>query len=112
MFCFDSTRRLISKQDFDNVFRKSKKIYFGHVTVLYKQNNLPTSRIGFALSKRWIAKANLRNRLRRIFKESFRICQNLANYDIVILANKPCKKSEIEWINQHIEELWSKLKIS
>jgi ribonuclease P protein component len=112
VFSFDSSRRLISKQDFDNVFQKSKKIHFGHVTVLYKQNTLPFSRLGFAISKRWVAKAVLRNKLRRIFKESFRICQNLVNYDIVVLANKPCKKPEIEWIKQHIEQLWQKLKIS
>lgn len=112
MFSFDSTRRLAKKNDFNNVFNKSKKFNFGHVTVLYKQTTLPFSRLGFALSKRWINKATLRNKLRRVFKESFRTCQDLPSYDIVILANKPCNKLEIEWLKTHIDLLWQKLKKS
>lgn len=109
MFRFNSTRRLINKNDFDYVFNKAKKLVFGHITILYKPNSLSYSRIGFAISKRFATKAVLRNKIRRIIKESFRKQINLPAYDMVILLNKTCDKQKIDFIQKNIEQLWLKL---
>ena len=110
MFRFNSTRRLINKNDFDYVFNKAKKLVFGHITILYKPNSLSYSRIGFAISKRFATKAVLRNKIRRMLKESFRQQTYLPAYDIVVLMNQPCDKQKITYIHQNIEKLWRKLK--
>jgi ribonuclease P protein component len=106
---FDTTRRLIKKSDFDNVFNKAKKVVLGHVTVLYKPNTLACARLGFAISKRFLAKAVFRNKLRRIIKESFRKQIHLPAYDMVVLLNKPCDKQKIDDLQKNIEQLWQKL---
>jgi ribonuclease P protein component len=109
VFRFNSTRRLINKNNFDYVFNKAKKLVFGHITILYKPNSLSYSRIGFAISKRFATKAVLRNKIRRIIKESFRKQINLPAYDMVILLNKTCDKQKIDFIQKNIEQLWLKL---
>ncbi len=91
------------------MFNKAKKLVFGHITILYKPNSLSYSRIGFAISKRFATKAVLRNKIRRIIKESFRKQINLPAYDMVILLNKTCDKQKIDFIQKNIEQLWLKL---
>ncbi len=109
MYSFDTTRRLIKKADFDNVFCKAKKVIFGDVTVLYKPNTLPYARLGFAVSKRFLSKAVLRNKIRRVIKESFRKKTDLPAYDMVVLLNRPCDRQKINQLQKNIEQLWQKL---
>lgn len=109
MYHLNATRRLIKKTDFDYVFNKAKKLVWDNFTLLYRPNSLPHARLGFAISKRFVAKAVLRNKIRRIFKESFRTRPNLPAYDMVIIANKSCDRQKIKYIKQNIEQLWQKL---
>jgi ribonuclease P protein component len=110
VYRFNSTRRLIKKSDFDHVFSKAKKIVIGHITLLCRPNSLSYARLGFAISKRFAAKAVLRNKIRRQIKESFRVKTNLPAYDVVVLLNKPCDKQHIEqFMSKNIEQLWQKL---
>ncbi len=110
MYRFNSTRRLIKKSDFDHVFGKAKKLVIGHITLLYRPNSLSYARLGFAVSKRFAAKAVFRNKIRRLIKESFRVKTNLPAYDVVVLLNKSCDKQYIEqFVSKNIEQLWQKL---
>lgn len=107
---FCKTHRLIKKSDFNHVFNQAKKLVYGNLTLLYRANTLPNSRLGFAISKRYVNRAVLRNKIRRIIKESFRLNKTLPAYDMVILMNQPCDKQKIHDIHQNIEKLWQKLK--
>ncbi len=109
MYHLNATRRLIKKSDFDYVFSKAKKLVWNNFTLLYRPTSLPHARLGFAISKRFVAKAVLRNKIRRIFKESFRTRPKLPAYDMVIIMNKSCDKQKIEYIKQNIEQLWQEL---
>lgn len=107
---FCKTRRLIKKQDFNHVFNQAQKQVYGNLTLLYKPNTLPYARLGFAISKRYVKYAVVRNKIRRIIKESFRLQEFLPAYDMVILMNQPCDKQKIQYIHQNIDKLWQKLK--
>lgn len=109
MHHFRRTRRLVKKAEFNRVFNKAQKISWGCITLLYKPNLLSHARIGFAISKRFAAKAVLRNKIRRILKESFRVQMHLPAYDLVVLLNKTCDKQSIDNLQQNIEQLWQKL---
>ncbi len=110
MYRFPKTRRLIKKEDFNRVFNQAQKLVYGNITLLYKPNTLPFARLGFAISKRFVNQAVLRNKIRRILKESFRQQTYLPAYDIVVLMNQTCDKQKITYIHQNIEKLWRKLK--
>lgn len=107
---FCKTRRLIKKSDFNHVFQQAQKQVYGNLTLLYKPNTLSYARLGFAVSKRYVNQAVLRNKIRRIIKESFRLQDDLPAYDLVILMNQTCDKQKIQYILQNIEKLWQKLK--
>ncbi len=77
--------------------------------MLYKPNALTHARLGFAISKRFAQRAVLRNKIRRIIKESFRQQTNLPAYDLVVLLNQTCDKQIIDLFPKHIEQLWQKL---
>lgn len=109
MHHFNRTRRLVKKSEFNHVFHKAQKVSWGCITMLYKPNLLPHARLGFAISKRFAAKAVVRNKIRRILKESFRLQSHLPAYDLVILLNKTCDKQSIDNLQQNIEQLWQKL---
>ena len=100
---------MIKKSDFDHVFIKAKKLAIGGMLLLYKPNSLPHARLGFAISKRFVAKAVHRNKIRRILKESFRTQTNIPAYDIVVLMRQSCDKQKIALIQENIEQLWQKL---
>ncbi len=109
MHHFRRTRRLVKKSEFNHVFNKAQKISWGYVTLLYKPNLLSHARLGFAISKRFAAQAVVRNRIRRILKESFRVQTQLPAYDLVVLLNKTCNKQNVDSIQNNIEQLWQKL---
>jgi len=109
VYHFSRSRRLTKKAEFNHVFSRAKKVVCGHITLLYKPNTLSYARLGFAVSKRFAARAVLRNKIRRMIKESFRYQTNLPAYDLVVLLNQTCDKQNIDLIHKHIEQLWQKL---
>ncbi|STX30246.1 ribonuclease P protein component (RNase P) [Legionella beliardensis] len=108
MYEFDKTRRLITKSEYDYVFAQGKKILTPEFVILYRSNCLGYARLGLSLSKKRIAKACQRNRLKRIVRESFRT-QNLPAVDIVFLARHGAAKVENSSIIAHLGNAWKKL---
>lgn len=79
--------RLKKNRDFKNVYKKGKSIADKYVVICFLKNNLDMIRVGFTASKK-VGKSVIRNRARRLMKESFR---NLSmdfkyGYDIVFIA--------------------------
>lgn len=74
--------------------------------MLYRQNTLPYARLGFAISKRMIAKAHDRNHVRRAVRESFRQSA-LPGVDIVVLARHGLARCEN--VRHHISQIWTDL---
>ncbi len=108
MFSFKKTQRLLKKSDYDHVFVQAKKIVTTDFVLLSKENNLGYARLGLALSKKMIAKAHDRNRIKRLLRECFRQTQ-LPAVDIVFLARVGVAKQTNLGINSRLSKTWEKL---
>ncbi len=108
MFCFTKIRRLLCKKDYDYVFKKSTKAVTVGFIVLYRPNDLGVARLGLALSKKHIAKACQRNRIKRLLRESFRQ-QSLPAMDIIFLARSGVAKIDNKSLVINICSIWDVL---
>ena len=84
--------RLRKNMDFKNVYKKGKSIADKYIVIYFLRNNMDITRVGFTASKK-VGKSVIRNRARRLMKESFR---NLSKdikggYDIVFIARARIK---------------------
>lgn len=75
--------------EFKNVLKKGKFYRGKYVTIYINKNKEEKNKIGIAISKK-IGKANKRNRLKRLIRESYRLQKdNLKKgYNIVFIWNK------------------------
>ncbi len=111
MFAFKKTQRLLKKADYDHVFEQAKKIVTSEFIILYRENNLGYARLGLALSKKMIANAHDRNRIKRLLRESFR--QNrLPAVDLVFLARQGVAKETNSGISTKLSKTWEKLTVA
>lgn len=109
MFVFKKTHRLIAKTDYDRVFEQAKKLVSAGFILLYRNNDLGYARLGLALSKKKIAKAHDRNRLKRLLRESFRQETQLPAVDIIFLARQDVAKQTKLALNTQLSKTWEKL---
>lgn len=91
---FGSDRRLRTKRDFQRVFEdpvRSSDRYFSVLARARDQararaQGINPARLGLAVAKKRIRRANRRNRLKRVVRESFRENQDrLAGLDLVVI---------------------------
>lgn len=108
MFDFNKTRRLLKKIEYDYVFEKSRKIVTTDFIVFFRKNTISHARLGLALSKKSIAKAHDRNRVKRLIRESFRQKQ-LPNFDLVFLAKPGLKRQSNSAISTKLSKTWDQL---
>ena len=75
--------------EFKNVLNKGKFYRGKYVTIYINKNKEEKNKIGIAISKK-IGKANKRNRLKRLIRESYRLQKdNLKKgYNIIFIWNK------------------------
>ena len=108
MYCFDKTRRLLKKSDYDNVFQEAKKLVTSEFIILYRENSVGHARLGLALSKKIIARAHDRNRVKRLLRETFRT-RSLPPVDIVVLARNGVAKVKNSVVIAKLSTVWDKL---
>lgn len=109
---FDKTRRLLKKSDYDYVFSQAKKIVTPEFIILYRDNMIGHTRLGLALSKKMIAKAHDRNRVKRLLRETFRTDKRLPPVDIIVLARPGTGKVPNSIISAILGNAWNKLSAS
>lgn len=115
-YAFTKAKRLLTKEEYERVFKQSrdatitKKIETNIFFVLTALNDQETARLGFALSKKVLPKASLRNRVKRLFREDFRInALTLEKVDIIVLAKSGLKNSSNPEIRNNLSILWQKI---
>lgn len=108
MFAFKKTQRLLKKTNYDHVFEQAKKIVTSEFIVLFRRNDLGYARLGLALSKKMIAKAHDRNRIKRLLREGFRKTK-LPAVDMIFLARQGVAKQTNLGINTKLSKTWEKL---
>ena len=101
--------RLTQKEDFRRAY--SSRILFreGNLSLKMSKNDLPVSRIGFSVEKKYFKKAVERNRLKRILREL--VQKNLTlirpGFDIVIFCRQaPTENSDGQ--NESMQKLLRK----
>lgn len=69
---YERRMRLVRKSDFDRAFREGSRARGAIVLVVARPNGLEVTRLGLSVGKSIWKSAVKRNRIRRIFRESFR----------------------------------------
>jgi ribonuclease P protein component len=110
---FPKAKRLLTKEEYERVFKqpkKTKKIEMDVFFVLAAPNDKDTARLGFALSKKVLPKACMRNRVKRLFREDFRVnALALKPVDIIVLGKPGLKNSTNMEIRNNLSLLWRKI---
>ena len=108
MFVFKKTQRLLTKKDYNHVFEQAKKLVTSEFIILFRENNLGYARLGLAISKKMIAKAHDRNRIKRLIRENFRQ-KELPAVDMIFLARHGVAKQANSKISTKLSKSWEKL---
>lgn len=87
-FKFGRGHRLLRKSEFEKAFGRGKRYSVDGLEFIYLPNGLDNSRLGLIVSRKTGRRANTRNRIKRLFREVFRLNEGrLATAaDIVIKA--------------------------
>lgn len=94
---------------FKKAYYKGKKEITSNLVLYYLPNGNST-RVGITVSKK-IGKAVVRNRIRRLVRESWRTFCIKEGYDVIIVARTAAVKSEFSDIKNSLFELLSKAEL-
>jgi len=109
-FSFPRSSRLTTPDEFKLVFNKSKKFHFKELTVYCHKNREPIARLGLAVSKKVDKRAVVRNGIKRVIRENFRIHQaSLPGWDFVIVARAPIKDLNNSEISNLLNTVWEEI---
>jgi len=108
---FSKKLRLLSAADYQPVFKNALyKVSCQQILLLANDSDTPYPRLGLVIAKKNIPKAVDRNRVKRIFRESFRHNQHLLpKLDIVILARSGLGALDNKIVQNKIDNLWKDL---
>jgi len=87
---FTKARRLRKKNEYSVVFQNAKKFETPEFLFLYRENDIGFARLGLAISKKKIALACERNKIKRLLRETFRVSV-LPAVDIIVLVRRKSK---------------------
>lgn len=105
--CFGRKLRLLTAEDYKNVFAGAQRFGNYSFTLLARKNELEYPRLGLAISKKSAKRAVDRNRLKRIIRESFRINQHkLPCVDIIAMCKPSAVKLDKLEVREQIDKQW------
>lgn len=104
-YAFSKKQRLLKSSEFKRVFDNPiKKIHSEHLLLFVQtgQGSIPsypdgcsdmTARLGLAITKKKVKLAVMRNQIKRLAREYFRLnAHRLASVDVVLIVKKSCTK--------------------
>ena len=107
---FEKRHRLLSEADYGRVFRKATRCRDSLFTTLCRHNDNNTPRLGLAIAKKLCRLSTVRNRIKRIVRESFRQHQaSLAGLDIIVMNQPAAKAASNQELSASLEEHWQRL---
>lgn len=81
------SQRLLKPRDFQHVFQRARRCSINGLTVCARENSLGYPRLGIAISRKCSPSAVVRNRIRRVIRETFRVYKReLGSVDLVFLG--------------------------
>lgn len=108
---FPKKSRLLNARDFSPVFQSPDlRVSNRHILLLIKHTELPGPRMGLVVSKKNARLAVQRNRIKRIFRESFRARKpEFGTIDLVMLARPQLDKLSNQEIRQMCDTLFDEM---
>ena len=109
---FFSTRsRLLTKEDYSNVFNHSEKKASNRYALLlaFPHSGPHHSRLGLIVAKKNVRSAVDRNRVKRLVREHFRRHPQTQTKDTIFMARKGIADLSNSEIRYHLQQLWAKL---
>lgn len=107
---FPRTARLLTAADYARVFAEPHRIGDGHFTLLCRENGSTGARLGLAVSRKCSRKAVVRNRIKRLARESFRQeWAKLPPVDVVVMCRPTAAALDGKALRQAFDKLWQRL---
>lgn len=103
---------LRKKTDFDAVYNKGRSTGSRFVVIFYLKNDLGLTRTCFLASKK-VGNSVVRNRARRLMKESFRQIKDRLpeGYDLIFIARTTIKDRGCPEVKRSIEDAFRRAKL-
>ena len=103
--------RLSGARAFAHVFRRGRRFRSRYFAFVVRRNDAGTARLGFAISRRRVASAVARNRLKRVVRESFRHARSsLPDVDIVVMAETAAPGCDAETLRDSLDRSWDNVR--
>lgn len=97
--------------EFSKVYKRGKSFADKNIVVYYMPNQLGITRIGFSISKK-VGNSVVRNRVRRLIRESFRVNFNsFGGYDIIFVARVRSSQVDYHEISRSLKYIFKKIQI-
>jgi ribonuclease P protein component len=107
---FPRRLRLTRACEFQQVFKNNFRRADACVTILVGKKTGVCPRLGFAIARKQVPKAVGRNRLKRLFRESFRKAQNqLPDRDLVIMVRREIQLVGTDKIRAAMDQHWNSI---
>ena len=104
---FPRRYRLSTSRDYRHVFTEPIRSADSSFTVLARLNKPCGPRLGVIVSKKNIAKAVQRNRIKRIVRDSFRVHKHMiGTLDVVVICKKDCVDMLNKQLFQQLHKHW------
>ncbi len=112
-FAFDKTQRLLHAVEFQKIFDAFDfKVHQPNLLLIVKlRDESDISRVGMAITKKKVKRANERNRIKRLIREYFRLHQAdfNASIDIVFTVKQTTKSLTNAQITEQIEQAFKQI---
>ncbi|MBP4133053.1 ribonuclease P protein component [Gallibacterium anatis] len=106
---FSRELRLLTPSQFNFVFQQPFRASLPEISIIARPNTLQHPRLGLTVAKKYVKRANQRNRIKRICRESFRLQQHLLpDYDFIIIAKKGIGDIDNALLFKMLDKLWQR----
>jgi len=108
---FPKACRLLDSISYEQVFNKPAiRVSNKYFLILGNWTELEQARLGVIVAKKNIAKANQRNRIKRLIRETFRVKKSsFAPVDLVVMARKGLQLLENSECQPYIHDLMDEI---
>lgn len=108
---FPSSRRLRTSKEFLAVTRGRPRLRDELFIIQSRPNDHNHARLGVTVSRRVALRANRRNRLKRMIRESFRQqLSALCALDVVVIAQPAADRAGADQIRQSLDQHWQTIR--
>ncbi|MGN1098543.1 MAG: ribonuclease P protein component [Clostridia bacterium] len=104
-----NTVSIKENKDFKKLYYRGKSVANEYLVVYYRKNKCPYCRLGLTVSGK-VGKAVVRNRIRRLIKESYRLMEDRISpgTDIVVVARGKAAGADFKTVRGSLERAFVK----